>query len=281
MEARARYRSNGLAQPDSRRAVPLLDARAGGPAERFARRLGGKHPAAVFFAAILAGFAVLGLLAIGLGLVVTDVLLPTGGVGRADESFVRSLVADRTPSLTGASEVGSTLGGAPLLPILVGVIAIVFAALRKWRIAAFALFALAVESATYRITSLAVPRNRPEVKRLDHLPGDASFPSGHTAASVAVYVGLALLITSRFRNRGARLLAWSVAILMPVFVAFARMYRGMHHPLDVAAGLLIGMGTLLVLVFACRAAGVAHEAPRTRRMNVQDRNQERLEWLRT
>jgi membrane-associated phospholipid phosphatase len=38
------------------------------------------------------------------------------------------------------------------------------------------------------------------------------------------------------------------------------MYRGMHHPLDVAAGLIIGIGALLVMLFACRAAGVAHAA---------------------
>lgn len=253
MEAHGRQREN-------RSTVPLLDARRGGSAERFALRWRGRHPAAVFFAAILAGLAVLVLIAIALGLLVTDVLLHDGGWARTDNSFVRSLVAERTPLLTDASAVGSALGGAPFLPILVGSIALVFALLRKWRIAAFALFALAVESATYRVTSLVVPRERPEVKRLDDLPANDSFPSGHTAASIAVYVGLALLITSRFPNRGARLVAWAVAILVPAFVAFARMYRGMHHPLDVAGGFVIGIGALLVLLFACRAAGVAHQA---------------------
>jgi membrane-associated phospholipid phosphatase len=131
---------------------------------------------------------------------------------------------------------------------------------------------LAVESATYRVTSLVVPRERPEVTRLDNLPANDSFPSGHTAASVAVYVGLALLITSRFHHRGVRLLAWGVAILVPVCVAFARMYRGMHHPLDVAGGLILGSGALLVILFACRAAGVAHQAHRPQRSASASRN---------
>ena len=44
-----------------------------------------------------------------------------------------------------------------------------------------------------------------------------------------------------------------MALLLPVFVAFSRMYRGMHHPLDIGAGVLIGVGAVLVLLFACRA----------------------------
>ena len=268
MQARTRSTSNGRAHREDAWALPVLDARPGGPAERFARRLRGRHPAAVFLAAVIAGFVVLGLFGIALGLLVTDVLLHTGGLAGTDESTVRSIVAERTPFLTDVSEVGSTLGGAPLLPVLVGVVALVCALLRKWRIAAFALFALVVESATYRVTSLAVPRERPDVRRLEDLPADASFPSGHTAASIAVYAGLVLLLTSRLPGRGSRTVAWAVAILVPAFVALARMYRGMHHPLDVAGGLVIGIGSLLVLLFACRSAGVAHQARSPRASNV-------------
>jgi membrane-associated phospholipid phosphatase len=265
MEAQTYSGTNRRVRDKDRWAVPVLDARRGGPAERFASMMRGRHPAAVFFAALLAGFIVLALISIALGVLVTDVLLDSGGLRNADNSTVKSLVAERTPFLTDASEVGSTIGGAPLLPILVGAIAIVCAFLRKWLIAAFAVFVLVVESATYRVTSLAVPRDRPHVHRLENLPADASYPSGHTAAAIAVYVGLVLLLTSRFPTRGLRISAWAVAIVIPVFVALARMYRGMHHPLDIAGGLVIGIGALLVLLFATRAAGVAQQtrAPKT------------------
>lgn len=252
MEARTYSRS-------MHRAVPVLGARDGGPAERFADRLRGRHPAAVFFAALLTGFAALAIVSIALGFLVTDVLLDIGGLRRADNSFVNSLVEERTPFLSDASALLSTVGGAPLLPILVGVIALVAAVLRQWLVAAFAAFALMVESATYRVTSLAVPRDRPHVHRLEDLPADASYPSGHTAAAIAVYAGLVLLLTSRFPTPALRVFAWALAIVIPVLVALARMYRGMHHPLDAAGGLVIGIGALLVLLFATRAAGVASE----------------------
>jgi membrane-associated phospholipid phosphatase len=183
-------------------------------------------------------------------------ILEAAGIGRADESAVESLVRRRTGFLTDLSSVGSTLGGAPVLPILVGLIGIVCAIERKWRIASFAVLVLLVESATYRIASLVVPRDRPHVARLENLPADESYPSGHTAASLAVYCGLVLLLTSAFPARRWRVAAWMIALLLPVFVAFSRMYRGMHQ-LDVGAGALIGIGAVVVLLFACRAAGVA------------------------
>ena len=260
MEARSYSGTNERVRDADRWALPVLEARRGGPAERFAGRLRGRHPAAVFFAALLAGFTVLALISIALGVLVTDVLLDIGGLRNTDNSTVKSLVAERTPFLTDMSEVGSTIGGAPLLPILVGAIALVCAFLRKWLIAAFAVFVLVVESATYRVTSLAVPRDRPHVHRLEDLPANASYPSGHTAAAIAVYAGLVLLLTSRFQTRGLRICAWAIAIMIPIFVALARMYRGMHHPLDTGAGLVIGIGALLVLLFATRAAGVAQQA---------------------
>ena len=258
MPARERTRSNGRTRDHG--VVPILEARPGGVAQRFAAAMEGKHPAAVFFAAVLAGYVVLAGLAVLLGLLVTDVLVHTGGIGRADESVVESLVRRRTGFLTDVSSLGSTLGGAPVLPILVGLIGIVCAIKRRWRIASFAVLVLVVESATYRVASLVVPRDRPHVARLDNLPADESYPSGHTAASLAVYCGLVLLLTSAFPSRRWRVAAWILALLLPVFVAFSRMYRGMHHPLDVGAGALVGIGAVVVLLFACRAAGVAAPA---------------------
>lgn len=249
--------SFGVAAETKGEPPPILSPRPGGVAERFAERFEGRHhPAVVFIAALILGFLVVAALSIGLGLLVTDVLIRSGAIASADESFVTSLVAERTDLLTDASETGSAVGSAVLV-VLAALVAIFFAFRRQWLIAAFAAFVPAVESGLYRVTSLADPRQRPDVARLEDLPADASYPSGHTAASVAVYAGLVLLLTSRITDRATRWLAWAVAILLAVFVAISRMYRGMHHPLDVAGGVLVGLGAIAILLFACRAAGAA------------------------
>jgi membrane-associated phospholipid phosphatase len=246
---------------DARRSVPIFEARRGSLPDRFAARLDSRHPALVFFLAMLAGFLLLAAASILLALFVVHVLVSNGGLGLegTDESFNDTLAQHRTGTLTTFAEVGSQVGGAPVLPILVGIVALVCAYFRQWLIAAFAVFVLAIESATYRVTSIAVPRERPSVHRLEHLEVDASYPSGHTAASVAVYAGLVLLLTTRFTSSLKKALAWTAAILVVTFVALSRMYEGMHHPLDVAGGVLIGIGAILVLLFACRAAGAAAE----------------------
>jgi membrane-associated phospholipid phosphatase len=254
--------------PSARRATtssypaPVLAVRAGSPAERLGRRLAasGWHPVFVFLVTMLAGLAVIAAVSIGCGLLVTRVLEQISWLGPADERVNVWLAHHRTHTRTSASLVGSIIGGGVVLPIVAGVVALACVVFRKWRIAAFAVFALGVESATYRITTLVVHSHRPRVARLEHLPVNASYPSGHTAAALAVYGGLVLLFTSRFTNTAFTSVAWLLAFLVVAFVATSRMYRGMHHPLDVGGGLVVGVLALVVVVFACRTAGAAAES---------------------
>jgi undecaprenyl-diphosphatase len=220
---------------------------------------------------MLAGLAAIAMLSIGVGFLVTRVVEPSWGIGAAGERVNVWLAAHRTSSRTDASLFGSVAAGGVVLPIVVGSIALVSVVLRKWRIAAFVAFVLVVESATYRATTLVVHSHRPRVPRLEHLPVNASYPSGHTAASIAVYGGFVLLLTSRFTSGVFRTFAWAVLLAIVTFVATARMYRGMHHPLDVAGGVLVGIAAVIVLVFACRVAGVAAESRHDRRVSMGGR----------
>jgi len=207
---------------------------------------------------MLGGLVVIAALSIGLGLLVTHVL-ETGAIGAADERVNVWLAAHRTPTRTEASLIGSIVAGGVVLPIIAGVLGLLAAVFRQWRLLAFFVFSLAVESATYRATTLFVHSHRPRVHRLEDLSVDASYPSGHTAAAIAVYGGLALLITSRFRHGAVRVVTWLLAAGIVAFVATARMYRGMHHPFDLFGGVVVGIAALCVLVLACRSAGAAAE----------------------
>ena len=77
-----------------------------------------------------------------------------------------------------------------------------------------------------------------------------SFPSSHTAVTVAVVIALVPFLP--------RALAW-VAIAYAVLVGWSRVYLGVHYPLDVLAGAGIGMAVggvvLLALGVLLRRAG--------------------------
>ena len=242
--------------------VPLLEAKPESLAEAFSRHIGGQRPAVVFLAAVATGYAALLALTVAVGLVLTRLLLPIGGFAAWEESINRWLADHRDPNLEHLSWIGSTLAGGVVIPVVVGACLVAFLAFRRWRLAAFVLFVICIESGAYRATTLIVHRDRPRVDRLESLPVDASYPSGHTAAALALYGGLLLVLASWARRTTVTVAACAFLVAIPLFVAWARMYRGMHHLTDSAAGLLLGAGALVVTVFAARAAGAAADTRR-------------------
>ena len=235
--------------------IPVLEAPPGSRSRTLAQRVGDRPPLLVFLLTTLAGYLILAALAIGLGFLLVDALLPVHAIGHNDEAVNAWLARHRSSSLNDASYVGSSIGDIPFIPALVILTAIGAAILRRWRVAGLIVGGILVEVATYRVASLIVHRERPTVPRLDHLPVNQSYPSGHVAASFVVYAGLALLITSRWHDRRLAIVTWAIAIALPLIVALSRMYRGMHHPIDVTSGMLIGVASLAVALFATRTAG--------------------------
>jgi membrane-associated phospholipid phosphatase len=238
-------------------APPVLNARRESYAQRLGtRRFADHHPASVFAALVLCGFLMVAAATVGLGFLLVDGILSIGAIAHADEHVNTWLAAHRTSGLTEASSVGSEIGSGFVIPAVVAVAIVWFALRHQWRVAAFVLAAILVEVTSYRVTTLLVHRHRPAVHRLEQLPVNASFPSGHVAASVAVYGGLALLLTSRYKNPWLRSVIWALALALPIAVGISRMYRGMHHPLDVLGGVTMGLGALLIAMFAAQVTGV-------------------------
>jgi undecaprenyl-diphosphatase len=73
----------------------------------------------------------------------------------------------------------------------------------------------------------------PEPATLVHLPHTASFPSGHAATSFACAATIA-----RFAPRRSVVV---VLYVLAALIAFSRVYVGVHYPLDVIAGAVLGL----------------------------------------
>jgi membrane-associated phospholipid phosphatase len=119
-------------------------------------------------------------------------------------------------------------------------------ALGRWRESLFLAAALAGEVTIFLSTTVLIDRNRPPVSHLDDAPPTSSFPSGHTAAALVLYGALAIIALRVSSRAWPRRLAVIVGVAIPLCVAFARLYRGMHFPTDVFGGAVLGLAWLVV-----------------------------------
>lgn len=164
-------------------------------------------------------------------------------VGPAIDPMINeALAAARTPGWDHDTSILSGIATTEMLTATCAVlVGILWAVTREWWFAIVPAVSLATQTAIFLTSSLVVGRARPEVEQLDHAPPTSSFPSGHTGASTAFYLALAVC-ASRIRDAGLRWMLWAVCAAVPVAVAFSRVYRGMHHPTDVLGGFAVGIG---------------------------------------
>ena len=195
-------------------------------------------------------YAALSALMLAVGFTLTDVL--TDSIGRWDEHVNEVFVVNREGAWSDITRVATD--AVNTLPV-VGAVAVICIALlcRRWFYeAAFVALAIALEIAVFLSTTYVVARPRPAVPRLNSTPGTGSFPSGHTAAATVMCVLLAFILTWHCERRAVRAAVWTIAVVVPLLIAVARVYRGLHHPTDVLAGLVLGIGCVVGAIIALR-----------------------------
>ncbi|MGZ4150169.1 MAG: phosphatase PAP2 family protein, partial [Actinomycetota bacterium] len=220
-----------------------------GLARSIGARMRAHRPALAGLLVWLAGFLVMAGVIAGLGLLLTHVLLPDG-VARLDAGVSHWFVRQRTATFDSITLIGSDLGSTGAILGVAALAALVLAIGKHWRQIGFLACALALEFTVFLTATLLVDRHRPAVPRLDATPVTSSYPSGHTAAALTLYVALALIVWSLTRPAAIRAAVWVIAVSLPVFVGLSRLYRGMHHLTDVLASVLLGVGALSFALLA-------------------------------
>jgi undecaprenyl-diphosphatase len=116
---------------------------------------------------------------------------------------------------------------------------------KRWmRIFAAMILACALAGVGARVVKVATGRARPNVQTQSEWNGPRisarynAFPSGHTAASTAFFGALAFA-------------SWRIGagfLLIPLLIAFSRMYVAAHYFSDVVCAAIIGVVTAYVVV---------------------------------
>ena len=193
---------------------------------------------------------------IGLGLLVTRVFEHTWPF-TVEDGVNREFAGDRAGWADGVSWFFSTLASTPVIIAVTAVVAVVLRlSLHRWREPIFLCAAVSAQALVFFFATLVIDRSRPAVPHMDESPPTSSFPSGHTSAAVALYVGLALVLTLRIDRAWLKALCW-LLVLVPVAVAVSRLYRGMHHPSDVTASFVNGAFCVTIMARAILSRDVS------------------------
>jgi membrane-associated phospholipid phosphatase len=202
-------------------------------------------------------------LMVALGYLIAEVL-PSTSIGHWDAEVPRRLVEYRQQEGVSESKIITMLSETVTITVLTALAVAVFRwKFGRWRESLVVIYAVIGESSIFVATTMLIDRPRPSVPHLDEAPPTSSFPSGHTAAAVCFYGSVAAIILWHNRHRWINVVTVVVCGALPLMIASSRVYRGMHYPTDVLAGLLLGAIWLSVVIFYVRthdAGGQCHTA---------------------
>jgi membrane-associated phospholipid phosphatase len=181
---------------------------------------------------------------VALGLPLTHYRHGNGDV-LGDRALPHWFAAHRSDALGHVSIVGSEVGNThAILAIGLAIGAVALAVARRWRPVVFLVTVMFGELTLFLASAGITGRPRPDVENIDGPMPTSSFPSGHVAATICIWAVAAVLVLGRTRAWW-RWLFVAAAVLMPLWVAVSRMYRGMHHPTDILGScVLAGLWTV-------------------------------------
>jgi undecaprenyl-diphosphatase len=175
-----------------------------------------------------------------------------GDVDAFDTAVLSWLAERRSPRLDALFLAVTALGSAPVLGVLTAGVVLPSFLARRLRPGLTLLVAVLGAAALSKGLKLVYGRPRPTLVPHLETVASASFPSGHTLASVAFFSTLALLAAEQAPRRRLRVFFVTYSLFVGAMVAVSRVYLGVHYPSDVAGGGLVGAAWAIVVLLVAR-----------------------------
>ena len=180
-------------------------------------------------------------------------MLTVGGLGSVlDEGVYAALYSGERPGIIPAARLLTALGGWIVL-VPAGLTAALYLILRKRRRDAILLLVITLGGRlAVALQKEVIARDRPLLSEHLVTTSSLSFPSGHAANGVIVWLSLSLLLPETRRP-----LFVVAAIILAVLIGLSRIALGVHWPSDVVGGWTFGLAWTLGLVALARRNGTS------------------------
>lgn len=184
-----------------------------------------------------------------------DVLAHEAAV-HLDPGITAYAVAHRDAVLNGVMRAVTWLGSnAVMIPVCIAVGAVTLRRARGLARSLAPLISLLSAFVLYNVVKAAVERPRPPLSIHLVTASGFAFPSGHAAASAAVWGAVAIGLSAG-RSTRVKVAVWSAAGVIVGLVGLSRIYLGVHWSTDVLAGWALGglcLSGVVMLLFATHA----------------------------
>jgi undecaprenyl-diphosphatase len=170
-----------------------------------------------------------------------------GDVSAVDRAILLAVARTRTPWLTIAAIDVTALGSTTLVVLFSAFTLVVLIALRD-RLGAFQLLAASAGAGILTlVTKKVIERIRPEEAQQLIVVSGFSYPSGHSVATSALYLTIAIIAGRYIQHSGARVAIFLAVSAVVILVGASRVYLGVHYATDVVSGISLGAAWALVL----------------------------------
>lgn len=171
----------------------------------------------------------------------------TGVTNEIDDVIYKIIESISSGFLTTILIIITEFGGVIGLFFILLVTVIVLCKKNKVKEAAAITLNLVISTVTYVVLKNIFQRERPITGNVLIDEIGFSFPSGHTTNNVAFYFFAIYLICINVKNKKIRNISCTILAIIPILIAFSRVYLRVHYPTDVIAGFCLGI--VLVIMF--------------------------------
>lgn len=172
--------------------------------------------------------------------IITSIFLKLGIFDSIDKSIMNKIYELRGNKYNGVYwffRITTELGFYYFLIAFLLILAICFRFRKRiWVIIGTVLVNLGINS----ILKIIFKRERPMAEYMWMSESSYSYPSGHTATSICVYLIILLITINTVNNKKARIALIIFSTFSMIIVPISRLVMGVHYPSDVLAGFLIG-----------------------------------------